>query len=95
MVPECSVLLGVEDLEQSGRRVSIVRVAAQLVDLVKHDDAVGCATLLDSLQDEAREGADVRTTMAAHLCLRVDPTHCSRGTQRQCCEVAWQGHLGR
>ena len=48
MVPEGRVLLGVEHLEQRGRRVAPV-VVADLVDLVHDKDRVGRAGLVDAL----------------------------------------------
>jgi hypothetical protein len=60
-----------QHLEEGGGRVAVERVAAELVDLVEHDDAVVGAALLDRLQDEPRHRADVRAPVAAHLRLGV------------------------
>ena len=67
------VLLGIEHLEQRRRRIT-PEVATQLVDLVEHEDGVARLDSLQALQDAARQGADVRSPVAADLGLVADAT---------------------
>jgi hypothetical protein len=60
------VLLGVEDFEQSRRRVA-AEVHRHLVDLVEEKDGVDGSGLLHPLDDLAGEGADVGAAVAADL----------------------------
>ena len=66
IVAESRVLLGVEHLEQRRRRVAL-DAAAELVDLVEHDQRIARTGLADRLQDVARQRADVGAAMAADL----------------------------
>ncbi len=71
VVLEGVVLLGVEDLEEGGRRVA-PEVHPDLVDLVEHEDRVVRAGRLDVLDDPARKRADVGPAVAPDLGLVVD-----------------------
>ena len=66
VIRERRVLLGVEHLEQRGRRVA-AEVGAELVDLVEHEHRVLGADPAHALDDAARERADVRAAVAADL----------------------------
>ena len=58
VVVESRVLLRVEDLEKSGRRIAF-EVASEFVDLVENHYRVGSAGLVDSVKDTSRKGAYV------------------------------------
>jgi hypothetical protein len=62
VVGEREVLLGVEHLEERGRRIA-AEVGPDLVDLVEHDDRVLRPRPLDPLDDAAGERADVGPAM--------------------------------
>ena len=66
VIGEGGVLLRVEHLEQRRRRVA-AEIGAQLVDLVEHEDRVACPDPPHSLDDAARQRADVRAPVAANL----------------------------
>mmetsp|Transcript_23009 Transcript_23009/g.69181 ORF Transcript_23009/g.69181 Transcript_23009/m.69181 type:complete len:317 (+) Transcript_23009:1110-2060(+) len=66
MVPEVAVLLGVEDLQERRGGVATV-VPAELVDLVNQDHGVRALRELQTLDQFARHGADVRTAVPADL----------------------------
>ncbi len=66
MVGEFAVLLRIEHFKQRGRRVAVV-IAAELVDLIQHEDRVDGARLLHGLKDAAGQGADVGAPMTADL----------------------------
>ncbi len=66
MVAESRVLFRVENLHQRRRRIA-AEVAAQLIDLVQHEHwIVGFGTTY-SLNDLARQSADIGSTVAADL----------------------------
>jgi hypothetical protein len=73
VVGERVVLLGVEHLEESGRRVT-AEVVPDLVDLIEHEDRVDRRPLLHALDDLAGERADVRAAVAADRGLVVHAT---------------------
>src|SRR6185436_84510 len=56
----------VQHLEERRRRVA-AEVAAELVDLVEHEDRVAAAGALEALDDAAGERADVGAAVAADL----------------------------
>src|SRR5690606_9930184 len=60
------VLLRVEDLEQSRRRVA-AEVLAHLVDLVEQEDRVVGADLFETLQELAGQRANIGAPVAANL----------------------------
>jgi hypothetical protein len=66
------VLFGIEDLEQRRRRISPESVVSELVDFVEHEYGVGDADLLQSLDDVARQRADVCAPVPAQSGLVVD-----------------------
>src|SRR6202020_2743325 len=66
IVAEGVVLLRVQHLQHRGGRVALY-AGSKLVDLVEHHDAVAGAGLADRLNDVARQGADIRSAMAAGL----------------------------
>ena len=66
VVAEGVVLLRIEHLEERRRRIA-AEVAAELVDLVEHEDRVVRPGLLQALDDPARKGADVGPAVAADL----------------------------
>ena len=70
VVTESAVLGRVEDFHERSGRVAAV-IAAQLVDLVEHQDRIVDAGATDRLDDPARHGADIGATMAAQLGLVV------------------------
>jgi hypothetical protein len=63
---ECGVLLGIEGLQQSGRRVAL-EVTGELVYLVEDDDGVGGSGPSDAVQDTAGQGSDIGLAVAADL----------------------------
>jgi hypothetical protein len=65
------VLGRVEDFQQRRRGVP-APVAADLVDLVEHDDRVERAGFFQRASDAPRQRADIRSAMAANLGLVVD-----------------------
>ena len=67
VIGEGAVLLRIEDLEESARRIT-VEGARELVDLVEHHDRVRHTGLRDAIHDPARHRPDVGTTMAADIC---------------------------
>ena len=64
MIAEGKVLLGIEDFQQSRRRIAAV-VGADLVDFVEHEHRVRCRRLIDGLDDPAGQRTDVRATVTA------------------------------
>src|SRR6185369_8874230 len=66
MVLKPAVLLGVQNLEQSRRRIA-AKILAELVDLIEQEKRIGRARLLDVRNDLARKRADVRPPVAADL----------------------------
>merc|ERR1719502_585157 len=70
MVGEGVILRWIQHLEQRRGRVP-ADVAPELVDLVEQDDGICAARLADGLDDGSGHGPDVRSTMAANLCLVV------------------------
>src|SRR5207302_758152 len=71
VVAELAVLLGIQNLEQRGRRIA-AEVGADLVDLVEHDHRVARAGGAHRLDDPSRERADVGASMSANLGLVAD-----------------------
>ncbi len=84
VVAEGVVLLGVERFEQRGRGVA-TEVAAELVDLVEHEDGVLHLDALEVLDDLAGQRADVGAAMAADLGLVV------HAAERDAGELAAEG----
>ena len=82
------VLLRVKGLEQGRGRIA-AEVAAQLVDLVEHDDRVVGFGAADALDDLARQRSDIGAAMAADLRLVV------HAAQRDALEFAAQGARDR
>src|SRR5262249_37943973 len=64
IVTKRRVLLGIEHLEQRGRRIA-VEADAELVDLVEHHQGIARSGLADRLDDVARQRADIGTPMAS------------------------------
>lgn len=58
MIQEVDVLFWIEQLQQSGRRVSLV-TAPQFVDLIDEDKRVFRLRLFQTLNDFPRHGSDV------------------------------------
>ena len=71
MICEVLVLFRVQHLQQSRRRVSLV-VSADLVDLVKEEDRILRAALLDGVDDPARDRTDVCSSVSSDLCFVTD-----------------------
>ena len=84
VVAELAVLLRVEHLQQRAARVA-AEVAAQLVDLVEHEDRVPALDAAQALDDAARHGADVGAPEAADVGLVAD------AAQRQAHKLAVHG----
>ena len=84
VVAEGVVLLRVQRLKQRRGRIA-AEVAAQLVDLVQHDDRVVGFGAANALDDLAGQRADVGAAMAANLGLVV------HAAQRDALELAAQG----
>ena len=61
------VLLGVEDFEQSRRRVTVICHLAYLIYLVENEDGVGRTSLEQALDDTSRHSTDVRLAMASYF----------------------------
>ncbi len=61
---------GSSDLEQRGRWIA-AEIAAQLVDLVQHEDGIVGAGAAQVLDDLAGQGSDVGAAMSANLGLVV------------------------
>jgi hypothetical protein len=68
VIVERSVLLGVQNLEQSGRRIA-AEILAHLVDLIEQEQRIGTLRLLHRLDDLAGHRADVSAAMTADLSL--------------------------
>ncbi len=66
VVAELPVLCRIEDLHQRGGRVA-AEVAAQLVDLLQHDDGIGDLGAPHGLQNTSGHGADVGPAMPAQF----------------------------
>ncbi len=75
IVMERSVLLRVQSLQKSGRRVAL-DVLGELVNLVKHDDRIGSARTADSVKDSSRQCSDICLPVSAYLRLVM---HTSEG----------------
>ena len=84
VVAEIFVLLRVEHLQQSRRRVT-APVGTDLVHLVEHENGIIGLRPPDGLDDPARHGADVGAAVAANLGLVVN------SAQRSTCELAAHG----
>ena len=83
VIPEGAVLLAVQHLQQSGRRIAAV-VAAQLVDLIQQQQRIHGPAAADGLNDTAGHRADVRFAVAADVRLVTD------AAQRQAGQLAVQ-----
>ena len=88
VVAERVVLLRIERLEQRRRRIA-AEVAAQLVDLVEHEDRIVGFGPAHALDDLAGQRADVGAPMAANLGLVV------HAAERDALELAAQGARDR
>ena len=64
MIGECSVLFGVEDLQQRRCRIA-APVRAQLVDLIEQEQRIGGFRLLHALDDLARHRTDIGPPVTA------------------------------
>ncbi len=84
MVREGAILLGVEHLEKRRRWVA-AEVAAELVDLVEHEDGARRAGLLHPLDDLPRKRADIGAAVPADLRFVV------RSAERHAHELAAHG----
>ena len=71
VIAERVVLLGIEHLEQRGRRIAL-DVVCELVDLVEHEHRIGGAGAAHRPQDLTGHRADVRAPVAADLGLVAD-----------------------
>ena len=71
MIVEGVVLLGVEDLEQSGGGIA-PEVISELVDFIEHEDGVGAPGLLQTLNDASGKRADVGAAVSADFRLVAD-----------------------
>jgi hypothetical protein len=78
VIAERVVLLGVEDLEQRGRRIT-AEVGAELVDLVQEEYGVARARPSQALHDPTRHGADIGSPVAADLGLVAHPAERGAG----------------
>ncbi len=67
MVLEMTVLFGIQDFEKCRSRISLV-VAADLIDLVQHDQRVLDARLFHAARDTTRQSSYIRAAMSADLC---------------------------
>ncbi len=63
MIEEIDVLLGIEHFQQRRSRIALIG-STDLVDLVEHDHRIGHAAFLDRLNELARHGADIGTSVA-------------------------------
>ena len=75
MVAEGIVLLGIEYLHQSRRRVS-AEVAAEFIHLIQHADGIVGLGTLQALDDLSRQSADVRAAMSADFRFIVHAAQC-------------------
>ena len=73
VVVEGIVLLRIENLEQGRGRIALVAVA-DLVDLIQDDDRIGCAGLVDAIQDSSRKRSDVGLPVAPEFSFIVHAT---------------------
>ena len=64
------VLFRVKHFQKSGRRVTFV-VVADLVDLIQNDYRVGCAGLVDSVEDTSRKSSHISLPVTTQLSLIV------------------------
>ena len=67
VIVESRVLLRVEYLQKSGRRVAIHGSAAYLIYLIEDEHRVVGAGLNDALEDASRHSADVRASVTTNL----------------------------
>ena len=73
VIPERVVLLGIEDLEERGRRVP-TKVRAELVDFIEDEDGVLGLGSAQALDDLAWQRPDVGASMPADLGFVAHPT---------------------
>ena len=66
VIDEVLVLLGVEHLEHGSRRIT-PHVRGELVDLVEHEHGIHRPGLLETSDDTAGQGTDIRATVTANL----------------------------
>ena len=71
VIPEGVVLLAVQRFQQRGGGIAPV-IAAELIDLVQHQQRVHSAAAADGLHDAARHSADIRFPVAADVGLVPD-----------------------
>ncbi len=71
VVVEGRVLLWVEHFEQCRRRVAIDSVLCHLVNLIENEYGIRRASLLNALDDAARHGANIGSSVSANLTLVV------------------------
>ncbi len=84
VIGEGVVLLRIEYLQQSGRRIA-TEVRADLVYLVEHEQRVLGASIAHGLDDAPRQGTDVGASVTADFCLVPDTAQGDsneRATQR-------------
>jgi len=78
VIPEGVVLLAVQHLQQGGGGVA-PHIAAQLVDLVQHQQGIHGAAAGDGVDDAARHGADVGLAVAPNVRLVPDAAQTQTG----------------
>ena len=66
MIGERIILLRIQHLQQSTRRIAAV-ITAQLVHFIQHHDGICGTALLDPVHDPARHGADIGAPVPADL----------------------------
>ena len=70
IVVELNVLLRIKHFQKSRGRVALV-VVADLVNLIQNDDRVGCAGLVDSVEDTSRKSSHISLPVTTQLSLIV------------------------
>ena len=73
IIVERCVLLRIKSLKQSRRRIAL-EVAAELVDLVKHNHRIRCSSTVDSIEKTARKRAHISLSMSTDLRLIMNST---------------------
>ena len=73
VIVERCVLLRIKGLKQSRRRIAL-EVAAELVDLIKHNHRIRCSRTVDSIEKTARKRAHISLSMSTDLRLIMNST---------------------
>src|SRR6516225_3152183 len=99
VVAEGRVLLGVQHLEQRGRRIA-VEADAELVDLVEHHHGIARSGLADRLDDVTGQGADIGAPMPPDLgfvvhAAEAQPNELAAGGARDALPERGLAHAGR